>query len=90
MSKKLGKIQNCKTKGAVLTLVDIKIVSRYLLASIFVGVVLGASGAFAAQGFRSGIVLITDYLEIFLSSQPNFLFYFVTLSIALVLSLIHI
>ena len=44
MSKKLGKIPNCKTKGAVLTLVDIKIVSKYLLASIFVGVVLGASG----------------------------------------------
>ena len=67
-----------------MTLVDIKIVSKYLLASIFVGVVLGASGAFAAQGFRSGIVIITDYLEFFLSSQPNFLFYFVTLSIALV------
>ena len=67
-----------------MTLVDIKIVSKYLLASIFVGVVLGASGAFAAQGFRSGIVLITDYLELFLSSQSNFLFYFVTLSIALI------
>ena len=48
-----------------MTLVDIKIVSKYLLASIFVGVVLGASGAFAAQGFRSGIVIITDYLEFF-------------------------
>ena len=66
-----------------MTLVDIKIVSKYLLASIFVGVVLGASGAVAAQGFRLGIVFITDYLEFFLSSQPNFLFYIITLSIAL-------
>ena len=64
MSKNKGK-PNCRTKEVFLTLVDIKIVSKYLLASIFVGVVLGASGAFAAQGFRSGIVLITDYLEFF-------------------------
>ena len=62
-----------------MTLVDIKIVSKYLLASIFVGVVLGASGAFAAQGFRSGIVLVTDYLEFYLSGQPNFLYYLITL-----------
>ena len=65
MSKKQGKTLNYRTTEAFLTLVDIKIVSKYLLASIFVGVVLGASGAFAAQGFRSGIVLITDYLEFF-------------------------
>ena len=84
MSKKQGKIQNCRLKEVFLTLVDIKIVSKYLLASIFVGVVLGASGAFAAQGFRSGIVLVTDYLEFYLSGQPNFLFYLITLSIALV------
>ena len=47
-----------------MTLVDIKIVSKYLLASIFVGVVLGASGAVAAQGFRLGIVFITDHLDL--------------------------
>ncbi len=55
-----------------------------MLASILVGVVLGISGAFAAQGFRSGIVIITEYLELFLSSQPNFLFFLITLSIALI------
>lgn len=67
-----------------MTLIDIKTVTKYLLASILVGVVLGISGAFAAQGFRSGIVIITEYLELFLSSQPNFLFFLITLSIALV------
>ena len=67
-----------------MTLIDIKTVTKYLLASILVGVVLGISGAFAAQGFRSGIVIITEYLQLFLSSQPNFLFFLITLSIALV------
>ena len=67
-----------------MTLIDIKTVTKYLLASILVGVVLGISGAFAAQGFRSGIVIITEYLELFLSSQPNFLFFLITLSIALI------
>ena len=67
-----------------MTLIDIKTVTKYLLASILVGVVLGVSGAFAAQGFRSGIVIITEYLELFLNSQPNFLFFLITLSIALV------
>ena len=67
-----------------MTLIDIKTVTKYLLASILVGVVLGISGAFAAQGFRSGIVIITEYLELFLNSQPNFLFFLITLSIALI------
>ena len=67
-----------------MTLIDIKTVTKYLLASILVGVVLGISGAFAAQGFRSGIVIITEYLQLFLRSQPNFLFFLITLSIALV------
>ena len=49
-----------------MTLIDIKTVTKYLLASILVGVVLGISGAFAAQGFRSGIVIITEYLQLFL------------------------
>ena len=39
---------------------------------------------FCSPGFRSGIVIITEYLELFLSSQPNFLFFLITLSIALV------
>ena len=67
-----------------MNLIDLKIVVKYLLASILIGVVLGISGAFAAQGFRSGIVVVTKYLEFFFSNQPNFLFFVITLSIALV------
>jgi CIC family chloride channel protein len=67
-----------------LSLVDLKIVTKYLLASIFVGVILGITGAFAAQGFRSGIVVISDYLELFFTGQPNFLFFLITLSVALI------
>lgn len=67
-----------------MNLIDLKIVVKYLLASILIGVVLGVSGAFAAQGFRSGIVVVTKYLEFFFSNQPNFLFFVITLSIALV------
>ena len=70
--------------GGVLSLVDLKIVTKYLLASIFVGVILGITGAFAAQGFRSGIVVISDYLELFFTGQPNFLFFLFTLSVALI------
>ena len=66
-----------------MNLIDLKIVVKYLLASILIGVVLGVSGAFAAQGFRSGIVVVTKYLEFFFSNQPNFLFFVITLSIAL-------
>ena len=67
-----------------MSLVDLKIVTKYLLASIFVGVILGITGAFAAQGFRSGIVVISDYLELFFTGQPNFLFFLITLSVALI------
>ena len=38
-------------------------VLKYLIASILVGVILGVGGAFAAQGFRSGIVIISEYAE---------------------------
>ena len=60
-------------------------VIKYLLASIFVGVILGVGGAFAAQGFRSGIVIISNYAEKLLGQDPNFLFYLITLSVALTL-----
>ena len=60
-----------------------KHVIKYLLASILVGVVLGVSGAFAAQGFRLGIVLISDFVANFFSEKPGFYFYFISLSIAL-------
>ena len=38
-------------------------VIKYLIASILVGVILGIGGAFAAQVFRSGIVIISNYAE---------------------------
>ena len=60
-------------------------VIKYLLASIFVGVILGVGGAFAAQGFRSGIVIISNYAEKLFGQDPNFLFYLITLSVALTL-----
>ena len=60
-------------------------VIKYLLASILVGLILGIGGAFAAQGFRSGIVLISDYAEKIFAQDPNFFFYLITLSAALVL-----
>ena len=60
-------------------------VIKYLIASIFVGVILGIGGAFAAQGFRSGIVIISNYAEKLFAQDPNFLFYLITLSVALVL-----
>ena len=55
-----------------------------MLASIFVGIILGVCGAFAAQGFRSGIVFISNYLENFFSDDPDFFFYFATLTLALI------
>ena len=60
-------------------------VIKYLFASIIVGLILGIGGAFAAQGFRSGIVLISDYAEKIFAQDPNFFFYLITLSAALVL-----
>ena len=60
-------------------------VIKYLFASILVGLILGIGGAFAAQGFRSGIVLISDYAEKIFAQDPNFFFYLITLSAALVL-----
>ena len=60
-------------------------VVKYLIASIIVGVILGIGGAFAAQGFRSGIVIISNYTEKLFAQDPNFFFYFITLSAALVL-----
>ena len=60
-------------------------VIKYLFASMLVGLILGIGGAFAAQGFRSGIVLISDYAEKIFAQDPNFFFYLTTLSAALVL-----
>ena len=60
-------------------------VIKYLIASILVGVILGIGGAFAAQGFRLGIVLVSDYSERLFARDPNIFFYVITLSMALVL-----
>ena len=60
-------------------------VIKYLIASILVGVILGIGGAFAAQGFRLGIVLVSDYSERLFARDPNIFFYLITLSLALVL-----
>ena len=60
-------------------------VIKYLIASILVGVILGIGGAFAAQGFRLGIVLVFDYSERLFARDPNIFFYLITLSMALVL-----
>ena len=60
-------------------------VVKYLIASIFVGVILGIGGAFAAQGFRSGIIIISTYVENFFAREPNVFFYLITLSAALIL-----
>ena len=60
-----------------------KAVIRYLFASILVGTALGVSGAFAAQGFRSGIIFVSDFLKRIYQGDPNFFFYLFTLSIAL-------
>ena len=60
-------------------------VVKYLIASIFVGVILGIGGAFAAQGFRSGIIIISNYVENLFAREPNVFFYLITLSAALIL-----
>ena len=60
-------------------------VLKYLFASILVGVILGIGGAFAAQGFRSGIVIISDYAERLFVQDPKIFFYLITLSVALLL-----
>jgi CIC family chloride channel protein len=60
-------------------------VIKYLIASILVGVILGIGGAFAAQGFRLGIILVSDYSERLFARDPNIFFYLITLSLALVL-----
>ena len=60
-------------------------VVKYLIASIFVGVILGIGGAFAAQGFRSGIIIISNYVENLFAREPNVFFYLITLSVALIL-----
>ena len=60
-------------------------VIKYLIASILVGVILGIGGAFAAQGFRLGIVLVSDYSGRLFARDPNIFFYVITLSMALVL-----
>ena len=60
-----------------------KAVIKYLSASILVGTVLGVSGAFAAQGFRSGIIFVSDFLKRIYQGEPNFFFFLFTLSIAL-------
>ena len=67
-----------------MNVIKIKAILDYLLASIFVGVILGVCGAFAAQGFRTGIVFISKHLGSFFSDDPNFFFYFATLTLALV------
>ena len=67
-----------------MNVIKLKAVLDYLLASIFVGIILGVCGAFAAQGFRSGIVFISNYLKNFFSDDPNFFFYFATLTLALI------
>ncbi len=66
-----------------MTIANPQAVVRYLFASILVGSVLGVSGAFAAQGFRSGIKFISEFLERNYPGEPNFFFYLVTLSLAL-------
>ena len=53
-------------------------VIKYLMASILVGVILGVGCAFAAQGFRSGIVVISNYAEKLFAQNPNFFFYLIT------------
>ena len=60
-----------------------KAVIKYLFASILVGTALGVSGAFAAQGFRSGIIFVSNFLKRIYQGEPNFFFYLFTLSIAL-------
>ncbi len=65
-------------------LIDIKTAWKYLFASVFVGILLGISGAFAAQGFRSGIVAIAEYLDFIFNDQQNFFSFFITLSVALI------
>ena len=60
-------------------------VIKYLVASILVGVILGVGGAIAAQGFRLGIIFVSDYSERLFVRDPNILFYLITLSIALIL-----
>ena len=60
-----------------------KAVIKYLFASILVGTALGVSGAFVAQGFRSGIIFVSDFLKRIYQGDPNFFFYLFTLSIAL-------
>jgi CIC family chloride channel protein len=60
-------------------------VVKYLIASILVGVILGIGGAFAAQGFRLGIVIISNYVDNLFSRDPNVFFYLITLSVALIL-----
>ena len=67
-----------------MNVIKLKAVLDYLLASIFVGIILGVCGAFAAQGFRSGIVFISNYLKNFFSDDPDFFFYFATLTLALI------
>ena len=57
-----------------MNVIKIKAILDYLLASIFVGVILGVCGAFAAQGFRTGIVFISNHLGSFFSDDPNFFF----------------
>ncbi len=66
-----------------MTIANPQAVVRYLFASILVGSVLGVSGAFAAQGFRSGIKIISEFLERNYPREPNFFFYLVTLSLAM-------
>ena len=51
-----------------------KAVIKYLFASILVGTALGVSGAFAAQGFRSGIIFVSDFLKRIYQGEPNFFF----------------
>ena len=65
-----------------MNVIKLKAVLDYLLASIFVGIILGVCGAFAAQGFRSGIVFISNYLENFFSDDGLlFLFRYSNISI---------
>ena len=68
-----------------MNLEETKTVFKYLIASILVGTILGISGAFAAQGFRLGIVLISDYSELIFAKDPNFFFYFISLTVALLI-----
>ena len=61
-------------------LLNITAALNYISSSILIGIVLGLIGAVVANIFRNGIVILSDLADNFLSTSPDFLFYFLTLS----------